>query len=76
MVPSSSLSTRDIQNRNSILFKNASTALDFGTRLGIKIVGGRNYNLKKWVEMEQEEIAERENALKKLTELEVGNTLD
>ncbi|KAG5555628.1 hypothetical protein RHGRI_006319 [Rhododendron griersonianum] len=56
--------------------RNASKALDFGARLGIKIVGGRNYNLKKWVEMEEEEIAERENALKKLAELEEGNTSD
>ncbi|KAI8573905.1 hypothetical protein RHMOL_Rhmol01G0311900 [Rhododendron molle] len=59
IVPSSSLSTRDIQNRNSILFKNASKALDFGARLEIKMVGGRNYNLKKWAEMEEEEIEER-----------------
>ncbi|KAG5550324.1 hypothetical protein RHGRI_015324 [Rhododendron griersonianum] len=44
VVSSSSLSTRDIQNRNSTLFKNASKALDFGARLGIKIGGGRNHN--------------------------------
>ncbi|KAI8571008.1 hypothetical protein RHMOL_Rhmol01G0083100 [Rhododendron molle] len=63
-------------NRNSALFKDASKTLDFGARLGIKLVGGRNFNLKKLVEMEEEKIADRENALRKYVELEEGEFSD
>ncbi|KAI8562840.1 hypothetical protein RHMOL_Rhmol03G0066600 [Rhododendron molle] len=65
-----------IEQKVILYDRNASKTLDFGARLGIKLVGGRNFNLKKLVEMEEEEIANRENALKKYAELEEGEFSD
>lgn len=63
-VPSYSLSSDHTRNRNSILFKiNARKALDIGARLDIKFRGGRGYNLRKCVEMEENELAGMINAL-------------
>lgn len=42
--------------------------LDLGATLGIKPRGGRNFMLKKFVEMEENEIADRINALDNLDE--------
>lgn len=39
-VLSSSLSSSDIRDRSSLLFKNAHNMLDIGDVLGIKLVGG------------------------------------
>lgn len=75
-VPSSSSSSIDIRNKNSILFKNANKAMESGARLEIKFIGGRNFNLKKLVEMGKEEIADRKHALKKFAESEEGDISD
>lgn len=72
LVSYSSLSSSNFQNRNSLLFKNARKMLDVGVVLGRKLVGRRTFNLKCLVEMEEEEIAEREEALKNNAELEEG----
>lgn len=53
-ISSSSLSFDNIRNRNSILFKRARKAIDIGTTLGVKFQGGRNFNLKKFVEMQED----------------------
>lgn len=45
---------------NTILFKQARKVMDTSTVLGIHNRGGRNYNLKKFVELDEEGIAERE----------------
>lgn len=56
VVPSSSQSSIDIQNRNSfLLFNNASKVLEAKEALGIELKGGRNSILKRFLEMEEEE---------------------
>lgn len=42
--------------------------MDLGATLGVKFRGGRNFNLKKFIKMEEEEIAGRINALESLDE--------
>ncbi|XP_058195088.1 geraniol 8-hydroxylase-like [Rhododendron vialii] len=76
VVSSSSKSSIDIQIRNSLLFKNASKMMYAGARLRIICKGGINFNLKRLVEMEEEEIADRKEALKKFAELEEGEISD
>ncbi|KAG5552658.1 hypothetical protein RHGRI_010677 [Rhododendron griersonianum] len=63
MIPASSLSSGDIRNRNSLLFKKAREMMDVGARLGIHFKGGRNFMLKTLVEMQEAELAERIDAL-------------
>lgn len=60
----------DVRNRNYILFKNARKVLELDALLG------RNCNLKKLVEMEDEEITDKENVSKKYPELEEGDESD
>lgn len=57
-VPSFSLPSNNIRNRKSNLFKKARTSSYTETRLDIKFRGARCYNLKKFIEKEEEEIAE------------------
>lgn len=67
---SSSLSFGDIRNRNSVLFKEASKTLALKDSLGISLKGGRNFNLKKFVEMQEEEIADRGKAERESCDLD------
>lgn len=55
VVPSSSQSSIDIQNRNSFPFNNATKVLEAKEALGIELKGGRNSILKRFLEMEEEE---------------------
>ncbi|KAI8559072.1 hypothetical protein RHMOL_Rhmol04G0146500 [Rhododendron molle] len=61
-VPSSSLSSQDICNRNSLLIKQVHKFLDIGDTLGIKYYGGEKENIKRYIEMEMEdgEISDKE----------------
>lgn len=45
------------------LFKEARKTMDIGARLDIQFKEGRNFMLKKFVEMEEAELAEKINAL-------------
>lgn len=45
--------------------------LDRGAMFGIKLVGGRTFNLRRLDEMEEDKIPDREKALKNIVELEV-----
>ncbi|KAI8534479.1 hypothetical protein RHMOL_Rhmol10G0093200 [Rhododendron molle] len=47
--------------RNSILLKRARKMMDTGTLLGVKYHGGTKLNLKKYVEIQLENFAEKEN---------------
>lgn len=62
-IPSSSLYSDDIRNRNSFMFKENCETMDLGARLGVSFKGGRNFILKTFVEMQEAELAERINAL-------------
>lgn len=53
---------KDIRNKNS-LFRKACRTLDLGTNLGINFRGGRNFLLKKFVDLEEKEIEDRIGAL-------------
>ncbi|KAI8531874.1 hypothetical protein RHMOL_Rhmol11G0169800 [Rhododendron molle] len=61
---------------SSLLFKEARKTLDFGHRLGIEPRGGRNFLLRKFVEMQENELAERINALDDLEEEDDLEDLD
>lgn len=77
MIPSSHLSSSDIKNRNSLLFKEAREMMDIGARLGIQYKGGRNFMLKTLVEMQEAELAERIDALDDLeNEFELEDDVD
>ncbi|KAG5538816.1 hypothetical protein RHGRI_019386 [Rhododendron griersonianum] len=52
--------------------REARKMLDLGHTLGIEIKGGRNYNLKKFVEMQEEELKERIHALDDFEEEEIS----
>lgn len=58
---SSSLSSFDFRNRNSILLQRAENAMDIATNsLGVKFYGGRVFILKKYMELQTDNIAEKE----------------
>ncbi|KAI8527614.1 hypothetical protein RHMOL_Rhmol12G0089200 [Rhododendron molle] len=57
-ISTSSLSSNDIRNRSSILFKKARKTFDLSPTLGIEIRGGSNYILKEFVEMQEREFKE------------------
>ncbi|KAI8567720.1 hypothetical protein RHMOL_Rhmol02G0143500 [Rhododendron molle] len=46
-----------------VFFKETHKMLDVGKSLGIELKGGRNYNLKRFVEMQEEELKEMIHAL-------------
>ncbi|KAI8538216.1 hypothetical protein RHMOL_Rhmol09G0085400 [Rhododendron molle] len=48
---------------SSLFFKEARKMLDIGAKLGIEVKGGRNYKLKRFVKMQEEELRERIHAL-------------
>lgn len=53
-IPSSSLSSHDICNRNSLLIKQAHKFMDIGASVGIKYYGWERYKIKKHIEMKME----------------------
>ncbi|KAG5545973.1 hypothetical protein RHGRI_018217 [Rhododendron griersonianum] len=55
-VSSSSLSSQDICNRNSLLIKQARKFMDIGASVGIKYYGSERYNIKKYIEMKMEKV--------------------
>ncbi|KAI8527796.1 hypothetical protein RHMOL_Rhmol12G0102100 [Rhododendron molle] len=61
-VPSSSLSSQDICNRNSLLIKQAHKFMEVGDNLGIIYHGGEREIIKNYIEMEVEddEISDKE----------------
>ncbi|KAI8555957.1 hypothetical protein RHMOL_Rhmol05G0215800 [Rhododendron molle] len=44
---------------SSLFFKEAHKMLDIGKTLGIELKGGRNYNLKRFVEMQEEKFKKK-----------------
>lgn len=58
---SSSLSSNDIHNRNSVLRKKAELVMDIGERCGVKFYGKKSFNLKKIMELEVLHSAEKKN---------------
>lgn len=55
-----------------MLFKEARKMLDIGKTLAIEIKGGKNYNLGRFIEMQEEELKERIHALDNFEEQDIS----
>ncbi|KAG5544055.1 hypothetical protein RHGRI_016718 [Rhododendron griersonianum] len=60
VVSFSSLSYGDIRNRNSLLVMKARKYMETGALLGVKYHGGENFNIVKYIELEEGEISDKE----------------
>lgn len=58
---SSSLSSNDINHRNSVFLKKAEFVMDIGERCGVKFYGKKSFNLKKIMELEVLNFADKKN---------------